>query len=98
MYNGVVIRENEDVVPGVHSTTSATQTSTRRALFLGAQSAGCAFSSAFSKSTPYKWVEKKFDYDRELGVSVQSLWGMKKLIFNSVDFGCLTVSTYAVSH
>jgi len=98
MYNGVVLRESEDVVPGVHSTTKAEQTSTRRALFLGAQSCMVAFSSKFSKMSPYKWVEKKFDYDRELGVSVQSLMGMKKCIFNSEDFGTITVSSYAASH
>ena len=98
MYNNVVLRENEDVVPGVHSTTGAEQTSTRRALFLGAQ-AGCfAQSSKFSKATPYKWVEKTFDYERELGVSAQSLMGLKKTIFNSEDFGVITASTYAVAH
>lgn len=98
MYNNVILRESEDVVPGVHSTSGAEQTNTRRALFLGAQSAAVAFSSRYSKNSPFKWVEKKFDYDKELGVSVQSLMGMKKLIFNSEDFGCLTVSTYAVAH
>ena len=98
VYNGVVLRENEDVVPGVHSTTAAEQTSTRRALFLGAQSSAVAFSTKFSKASPYKWVEKKFDYDRELGVSVQSLMGLKKTIYNSEDFGVLTISTYAAAH
>jgi len=97
-YNGVVLRENEDVVPGVHSTTLAEQTSTRRALFLGAQACVWAQSSRYSKNTPYKWVEKKFDYDRELGVSVQSLMGLKKCIYNSEDFGTITISTYAVAH
>jgi len=97
-YNGVIIRENEDVTTGVHSSTGAEQTSVRRALFLGAQ-AGCfAQSSRYSKQTPYKWVEKTFNYDKELGVSIQSLMGLKKTIFNSEDFGVLTVSTYAAAH
>lgn len=98
MYNGVVLRQSEDVVTGVHSTTSAEQSSVRRALFLGAQAGSVAFSSKYSKSSPFKWVEKEFDYDRELGVSVQGLFGMKKLIFNSTDFGSMTISTYAVAH
>lgn len=42
--------------------------------------------------------EKKFDYDRELGVSVQGLMGLKKNVYNSVDFGVLTLSTYATTH
>lgn len=97
-YNNVVIRQSEDVVTGVHSSTAAEQTNTRRALFLGAQ-AGCfAMSSKFSKNNPYKWVEKTFDYDRELGVSVQSIMGMKKTIFNSEDYGVITISTYAATH
>lgn len=98
VYNNVVLRENEDVVTGVHSTTGAEQTSTRRALFLGAQSCMTGYSKRFSKNSPYKWVEKTFDYDRELGVSCQSLQGLKKTIFNSEDFGVLTASTYAVAH
>jgi N4-gp56 family major capsid protein len=98
MYNNVIIRESEDVTTGVHSTAGTEEANVRRALFLGAQSASVAFSSKFSKSNPFKWVEKKFDYDKELGVSVQSLMGMKKLIFNSEDFGVFTVSTYAVEH
>lgn len=97
-YNGVIIRQSEDVVTGVHSSTGAEQTSVRRALFLGAQ-AGCfAQSSKFSKSNPYKWVEKTFDYDRELGVSVQSIMGLKKTIFNSEDYGVIVASTYAATH
>lgn len=97
-YNGVIIRQSEDVVTGVHSSTAAEQTSTRRALFLGAQAGTIGFSSKFSKNSPYKWVEKTFDYDRELGVSAQGLMGMKKSIYNSEDFGVLTISTYAAAH
>jgi N4-gp56 family major capsid protein len=98
VYNNVIIRESEDVVPGVHSTTSAEQTSVRRALFLGAQ-AGCfAQSSRYSKNSPYKWVEKMFNYDKELGISVQSIMGLKKTIFNSEDYGVITISTYAAAH
>lgn len=97
-YNGVIIRQSEDVVTGVHSSTAAEQTSTRRALFLGAQAGSIGFSSKFSKNSPYKWVEKTFDYDRELGVSAQGLMGMKKSIYNSEDFGVITISTYAASH
>lgn len=97
-YNGVIIRQSEDVVTGVHSSTSAEQSSVRRALFLGAQAGMIGFSSRFSKNSAYKWVEKTFDFDRELGISVQGLMGMKKTIFNSEDFGCFTISTYAAAH
>lgn len=33
-----------------------------------------------------------------LGVSAGMIWGLKKTMFNSVDFGALTISTYAVAH
>lgn len=98
VYNNVVLRENEDVVTGLNSSTLAEITTVRRALFLGAQAAVVAHSKKFSKNSPYKWVEKTFDYDRELGVSCQSVQGLKKSIFNSEDFGVITASTYATTH
>lgn len=97
-YNGVVLRVNEDVTTGVHSTTAAEQTSVRRAVLLGAQAGLFATSTKFSKDTPYKWVEEEFDYGRELGISTQSIMGLKKTQFNSVDFGTVVVSTYAIAH
>ena len=96
VYNNVVIREANDVCPGVHSSTNATQSSTRRAVFLGAQAASIAFSKSGGPSS-MKWVEEMFDYDRELGISVQTNWGLKKCVFNSVDFGSIVVSTYAAA-
>lgn len=98
VYNNVVLRVNEDVPNGQNSSTAAEITTVKRALFLGAQAGSIAFSSKFSKNSPYKWVEKKFDYDRELGVSVQGLMGLKKNIYNSEDFGVITVSTYGTTH
>lgn len=98
VYNNVVLRENEDVVTGLNSSTVAEITTVRRALFLGAQAGIMGFSKRYNKSSPYKWVEKTFDYERELGVSCQGLMGLKKSIFNSEDFGVLTASTYATTH
>ncbi len=97
MYNGVVLREAEHVTPGVHSTSAAQQTSVRRAVLLGAQAAVCAYGQN-KGPTKYKTVEELFDYQRELGVSVQTIFGMKKTVFNSVDFGSVVISTYAAAH
>lgn len=98
VYNGMVLRSSEDVVPGVNSTTNVEVPNVRRAVFLGAQALGVAFSSKYSKSSPYKWVEETFDYKRQLGVSVQGLWGLKKTQYNGSDFGCLTIPTWAAAH
>lgn len=95
-HNNVVLREAEHVMPGVNSSTGAQITTVRRAVLLGAQSAVAAFGM---KTAPekYKRVEELFDYQRELGVSVQTVLGMKKTRFdnNNEDFGCIVVSTYA---
>lgn len=96
-YNGVILREAEHVVPGVNSSTNAQITTVRRAVLLGAQSAVTAFGM---KTAPekYKLVEETFDYQRELGVSAQTVLGMKKTVFNGNDFGCIVISTYAAPH
>lgn len=99
IYNGVVLRESEDVVPGVNSSTGASISTVRRAVLLGAQAASIGFGKDFNEGNgAYKWVEALFDYERELGVSAQSLVGMKKTRFNSQDFGVVTMSSYAAAH
>jgi len=98
-YNNVVLRESEDVTPGVNSSTSASISTVRRAVFLGAQAAAVGYGTNFGDgANAYKWVEKTFDYDRELGVSVQCLMGLTKCTFNSVDFASITMSSYAAAH
>lgn len=96
-YNGVVLREAEHVVTGVNSSTLAQITTVRRAVLLGAQSAVVGFGMN-NTADKYKMVEELFDYQRELGVSVQTILGMKKTVFNSADFGAVVVSTYAATH
>jgi N4-gp56 family major capsid protein len=93
-YNGVILREAEHVVTGVNASTSAEISTVRRAVFLGAQAAHIAFGQNRSESD-YKWTEETFDYQRELGVAVSTIFGMKKAVFNSEDFGVITISTYA---
>lgn len=96
VYNNVILREAEHVVTGVNSSTSAQITTVRRAVLLGAQSCVASWGMKF---TPEKFDmrEELFDYQRELGVSVHSVLGMKKTRFNSVDFGTIVVSTYATA-
>ena len=86
------------------SSSSASISTVRRAVFLGAQAAMLAMGADFNPpargqpGSAFKWVEETFDYQRQLGVSAQSLIGMKKSVFNSLDFGAITISTYAASH
>ena len=97
MYNGVVLHEAIRVTQGVHSTTGAAQTSTRRAVLCGAQAGVCGFGQGHSFKE-YSWNEELFDYGNQLGVEAGCIGGLKKSIYNSVDFGTITVSTYAVAH
>lgn len=97
-FDGVVIRSAYDVTPGVNSSTGASVANVRRAVFLGAQAAAMAYGKNVSTGSPYKWVEKTFDYDRELGVSAQTVMGLRKTQFDSEDFGSIVVSSYAAAH
>jgi len=97
MYNGVILHESTRVTQGVHSSTGAAQTSTRRAVLCGAQSAVMGFGQGHS-FREFDWYEELFDYGNQLGVKAGCIGGLKKSIYNSVDFGTITVSTYAVAH
>ena len=66
----------------------------RRAVFCGAQAATFAVGQ---DNSPEKmsWVEELFDYENQLGVSAGMIFGAKKCVFNSVDFGTITLPTAA---
>jgi N4-gp56 family major capsid protein len=94
-YNGCVLRKSQDVTQGVRSDTGAAITTVRRAVLLGCQAAMLAYGNSKSGGTTYRWSEELFDHDRELEVGAWSMWGMKKTVFNSVDFGTVVISSYA---
>ena len=89
-YNGVIIHENTRV-PLAPSTTTV-----RRAVLCGAQAASIAYGRENS-DTKMTWVEETFDYGNKLGVSAGMIWGLKKMQFNSIDFGTIVISTHAES-
>jgi N4-gp56 family major capsid protein len=96
MYNNVVIRESEQVPFGVHSTTAATVTGARRAVFMGAQAGLLAFGQN-SGENKYRWNEELYDHKRRLEVSAWSILGLKKAVWNSVDFATIVVSSVATA-
>jgi N4-gp56 family major capsid protein len=87
-YNGVILHQNNRI-PAAGAVTTV-----RRAVFCGAQAAAIAFGqdNGPSKMT---WVEELFDYDNKLGVAAGLIGGLKKLQFNSIDFGSIVISTHA---
>jgi len=94
-YNGVILRQSQDVTQGVNGSTGAAITTVRRAVLLGAQAAVCGYGQANYGPTKYRWNEELLDHKRLLEVSAWSIWGLKKTVFNSADFGTVVISTYA---
>jgi N4-gp56 family major capsid protein len=97
IWNKTIFVENNRVTPGVNSSTGASVANARRAVLCGAQAMKMAYArygGRFGKGK-FSWVEKGFDYDNELGISVGFIYGMKRSIFNSQAFGSLLVPTYA---
>lgn len=80
----------------MNSSTSAQINTVRRAVLVGAQACVASFGMKFTPEK-YDMREELFDYQRELGVSCHTVWGLKKTVFNSVDFGTVVVSTYAAA-
>ena len=90
VYNNTILIENTRMPLGLNSTT------TRRALFCGAQ-AGVLAVGQDGSPEKMSWVEEVFDYENQLGVSAGMIFGVKKSVFNSTDFGTIVVSTYAAA-
>lgn len=93
VYNNVILHESTRVTTGVTSTTTVVS-NVRRAVFCGAQAALLAFGQD-NTDQKLTWEEELFDYGNQLGVAVGLIGGLKKTIFNSVDFGAIVVSSYS---
>lgn len=89
-YNGCILYES----PRIHHAAYNTSTGVFRALFLGAQAGVIAFGNQ-SGLDQFSWEEETFDYGKNLGVAASCIWGMQKNIFNSMDYGVITMSSGA---
>ncbi|MGA4550578.1 N4-gp56 family major capsid protein [Methylorubrum aminovorans] len=93
-YNGVILREAQDITQGVSADGSTAVPLTRRAVLLGAQAATIAYGKA-GGDTRYRWNEELLDHKRNLEVSAWAIWGLKKTTYNGDDFGTVVIPTYA---
>lgn len=92
VYNGVIMhRWNR--IPAVPTTIVA---NAKRAVLCGAQAAQIAFGQDNSPNK-FTWTEKLFDYDNQFGVAAGTIFGLKKTVFNSADFGTIIMPSYAVA-
>lgn len=94
-YNGVVLHKANRITQGVTSSTAIT--STRRAVLCGAQACAIGFGrdNAPERLT---WDEELFDYGNMFGVASGSIFGIKKLVFNSQDFSTMVMTSWAAAH
>ena len=88
VYNGVIMHES----PRVQVVGNA-----YRAVLCGAQAAVLAFGQD-SGGNKVSWTEELFDYGNQLGVSAGMIWGLKKTVYNSLDFGVITILTTGVAN
>lgn len=86
VYNNTVLVETSRI-PTITSNV-------RRAVLCGAQSAIMAIGQD-NQPEKMTWVEELFDYENQLGVSAGMIFGTKKAIFNSRDFGTVAMSSTA---
>lgn len=96
-WNGTILKRSQDVTRGVHHSTGAVDADTRRAVLLGAQAAVCAYGQKHYGANKYRWHEKLLDADRKLEVSAWQIWGMKKAVFNSCDYGAVVMTSYSLN-
>jgi len=92
MYNNVIVHE-WSYLPNTVSAPSS-QTNYRRGVFCGAQAASLAFGQNNSENR-MTWEEDLFDYGNQFGVSAGMIFGAKKNVFNSTDFGTIVLAGYA---
>lgn len=88
VYNNIIIYENTRV-PQITANT-------RRGFLMGAQAGAFGVGQ---DNTPEKmsWVEELFDYENQLGVAAGMIFGAKKTVFNSIDFGTIAISSYVTA-
>ncbi len=95
VYNGVILHSDFRIPLAVDSAVA--QANIRRAIFCGAQASIMAFGRD-SGPERFTWVEELFDYGNQLGVSAGLIFGLKKTVFNSLDYATIIMSTYAAAH
>jgi len=83
VWNGIVVHEHEYVYRTNDGSGSAY---VARNVLCGQQAAVIAWGA------PVEWVEKSFDYGNSWGISVGAIFGAIKPMFNSVDYGVVTMN------
>lgn len=94
VYNNVVVHEWSYLPTIVTAPASGAIGDFRRGVFCGAQAAVVGFGQN-NGPTKMSWTEELFDYENQLGVAGGMIFGIKKTVFNSTDFGTIVLSGFA---
>ncbi len=81
-YNGIIVHEHEYVFNTTDGDSSA---KVSRNILCGQQAGVIAWGENV------RWVEKSFDYGNSWGISCGAIFGVIKPMFNSVDYGVVTM-------
>jgi N4-gp56 family major capsid protein len=97
-YAGVIIHVSEYIPRQISSPLTYN-------IFLGAQAGCIAFGNAWKrrqrglgKGSYFSWHEDVDDYGNEEGIGVASIFGIKKTVYNSVDYATIRYVTTDDSH
>lgn len=87
IYNGIVVYQHE----GIYKFNNSGSVSIARAVLMGQQA------GIMGVGQDEKWVEEMFDYRNKYGISAGRIFGVIKPVFNSEDYGLITMTTAAAA-
>lgn len=94
VYNGCIVHE-WNYLPTIAGTpNSGAASAYRRGVLCGSQAAVIAHGQGGSENK-MSWNEELFDYGNQIGIEAGMIYGVKKSVFNSVDFATIVLSGYA---
>lgn len=87
VYNGCIIYQHELM----YTFSNGSSVACARAVLMGQQSL------VFCEGRDSQWVEKSFDYGNKWGISAGRIFGVQKPVFNSEDYGLITIASAAAA-
>jgi len=93
MYNNVVLHKHKGVIR-FNDYGAGANIAASRSLFLGEQAAVCAFGSP-GNGVRFDWHEETDDRGNQVVITTNTIFGVKKCTFNSLDYGVIAVDSAA---
>ena len=93
MYNNVIIHKHKGVIR-FSDYGSTGNLPAARALFMGEQAMAFCWGKSGS-GMRFEWHEETRDNGNVLVITTHSIFGIKKVVFNGLDYGVIALDTYA---